>query len=103
MITKTQWSRFLSEIRLFRSRGYKLVLDRGQDIVKVDEDAIYTSNYVRRDGQMCRVKYTYEDSINPYLRLSDLYSRISFVCSLANIRRNQDLFDQGFVEKELEK
>lgn len=88
MITRKQWNQFLADIRWVRNLGYRPVIG-DQPIVKCDDDAVYTSHYVKTDEKYVRVKYTFEQSVEPYMTLNDLYAKVKFTVSLGDICRGQ--------------
>jgi len=102
MITKKQWDKLLSDMSWLKNQGFDIYIN-GNKVIKVDhfESLIYTKYYQKDvDGSFIRQRYTYEESINQYMTLNDLYQRVSFQVTMKDIFRGT-LADEFKVDRVL--
>lgn len=87
MITKKQWSVFLWKMHELKNDGFDLYINENRVIkVDVNKELIYTRYYTKdKDGSFIRQRFTYEESINPYLTLKDLYGKISLRVTMKDL------------------
>lgn len=95
MITKDQFNKFLASAKLLRSKGYKLIIN-DQPVIKIGEEALYTTNYYKENGSYIRVRYSHEDSIKPYMTMKDLYSKVSFMVTMQDACRGDLASEQMY-------
>ena len=108
MITKKQWDKLLSDMSWLKNQGFDIYIN-GNKVIKVDhfESLIYTKYYQKDvDGSFIRQRYTYEESINQYMTLNDLYQRVSFQVTMKDIFRgtlaNEFKVDRVLSESKLD-
>lgn len=101
MITRKQWSIFIDTMNDLNNKGFDLYIN-GTKVIKVEplKDLIYTKLYTKVDGQYIRQRFTYDESINPYMTLKDLYGKVSLKVTMKDLYKG-DLRKEFHVDEVL--
>ncbi|MDR3503019.1 MAG: hypothetical protein P4L79_10610 [Legionella sp.] len=89
MITRKQWDKFIWDMHSLKNLGFQLFINDSQVImVDIPNKLAFTRHYEKdKAGNFVRVKYTFEQSVNPYLTLGDLYGKVSFRATMKDVLR----------------